>query len=248
VKVGNDPDNAELIRFSVSDTGRGIAPEHLERIFDKLYQVRETDTAIVGGVGLGLFIASGIVRLHGGRMWVESTVGRGSTFHFTVPKCTRSPCRHILYVDDDIAAQKLVSSLLERAGFEVSVAGDGKTALEMAQRQAVDLAMVDLCLPGMSGPVLLRELRRQWCDMPILLYTGHTDSHLMAHAMVDVTPLTLLTKTCSPEKLIATVRALLEKTPTPEAKAALATKHEGLTNDEPRMMKGQNKDEENTDC
>ncbi|MEI6972382.1 MAG: PAS domain S-box protein, partial [bacterium] len=84
VRVDNDSDNPMLIRFSVSDTGCGIAPEHLDRIFDRFYQVKKSDTSIVGGVGLGLYIANSIVRLHGGRMWVESTVNKGTTFFFTV--------------------------------------------------------------------------------------------------------------------------------------------------------------------
>lgn len=91
LRVGNDPDQPELLRFSVSDTGCGIAPEHLDRIFDKLYQVRETEVSTAGGLGLGLYIANGIVRLHGGRMWVESTPGHASTFHFTVPRHVPSP-------------------------------------------------------------------------------------------------------------------------------------------------------------
>ena len=79
----------------------------------------------------------------------------------------------------------------------------------MVRGQTVDLAIVDLCLPGMPGPVLMRELRNQWSDLPLVLYTGQPDGQLMAEAM-EVTPLTLLTKTCTKEKLIATVRKLLE--------------------------------------
>ncbi|MFH0953733.1 MAG: response regulator [Verrucomicrobiota bacterium] len=209
VRVCTDPHDPELIQFSVSDTGRGIAPEHLDRIFDKLYQVRETDTSIVGGVGLGLYIAREIVRLHGGRMWAESTVGRGSTFFFTAPKRVRPPRYHILFVDDEKNLQESTRAVLEHAGFEVSVAGDGVAALEMVQGQAVDLAIVDLCLPGMPGPVLIRELRNRWGDLPLVLYTGYPDSQLMTQAM-EFSPLTLLIKPCPTEKLIATVRGLLK--------------------------------------
>lgn len=210
VRVGIDPHNPDLIRFSVSDTGCGIAPEYLDRIFDKLFQIRETDTSIVGGIGLGLYIANGIVRLHGGRMWAESSVGHGSTFYFTLSRKRPPPFRRILLIDEDPSVQRMVRIVLEEAGFEVIVAGDGETALKMVEGQAVDMAIVDLCLPGMPGPVLLRELRKQWGDLPLLLYTGHPDSELMAQAM-EVTPLTLLTKTCSSEKLVATVLNLLER-------------------------------------
>lgn len=208
VRVRTDPDDPELIQFSVRDTGRGIAPEHLGRIFDKLYQVRETDTSIEGGMGLGLYIASGIVRLHGGRMWVESSVGGGSIFYFTVPKRWRAPRQHILFVDDDPATQEMVHATLEPVGFEVSVASDGGTALKIVQGRAADLAIVDLCLPGMPSPVLMGELRNTRGDLPLVLYTGYPDSQLMVQAM-KFSPLTLLTKPCTPEKLVATVRGML---------------------------------------
>jgi len=209
VRVCDDPDKPDFIRFSVSDTGIGIAPEHLERIFDKLYQVRETDTSILGGVGLGLYIANGIVRLHGGRMWVESTVGQGSTFYFTVPKRLLPPSRHILCVDDDEPVRTMLRAVLERIGLKVTAACDGETALELVQGQTLDMAIVDLCLPGMSSPVLMRTLRATWPDLPLVVYTAYPDSQLMTQAM-EMTPLTLLTKTCTKEKLIATVRALLD--------------------------------------
>lgn len=209
VRVGNDPDSPEWIRFSVSDTGRGIAPEHLARVFDKLYQVKETDSSIVGGVGLGLYIASGIVRLHGGRMWVESTVGRGSTFYFTVPKRAQPPIRHILCVDDDKSVREALRASLERAGFKVSVASDGEAALAMLQEQAVDLAIVDLCMPTMPGPVLIRELRNRRGDLPLVLYTGYPESELATQAM-GASPLTLLLKTGPMAELVATVRSLLD--------------------------------------
>jgi two-component system OmpR family response regulator len=137
-------------------------------------------------------------------------VGRGSVFHFTLPKRLRPPRRHILFVDDDKFARKMLRAVLENAGYEVSAAGDGDTALELARGQSVDLAIVDLCLPGMPGPVLMRELRNIKGDLPLLLYTGHPDSELMTQAM-ELTPLTLLTKTCTKEKLFEAVRALLER-------------------------------------
>lgn len=209
LRICNDPQDPELIRFSVSDTGLGIAPEHLDRIFDKLYQVRETDTSPEGGMGLGLYIASEIVRLHNGRIWVESTVGHGSTFYFTLPKRLRQIRHHVLFVDDDEFMQKGVRGVLEQAGIEVSVASDGVAALEMVRRHPVDLAIVDLCLPGMSSTVLMRELRKGKSDLPLLLYTGNPDNPLMKQAM-EISPLTLLIKAGPIENLIALVRSMLE--------------------------------------
>jgi signal transduction histidine kinase len=73
----------EAVRFEVSDTGEGIAPEYQERIFEKFFRVPGTRA---GGVGLGLYLAREIVQAHGGDMGVESAPGRGSTFWFTVPR------------------------------------------------------------------------------------------------------------------------------------------------------------------
>jgi signal transduction histidine kinase len=74
--------------FQVADDGPGIPPAHLEHLFDKFWQARQTDRR---GVGLGLAIAKGLVEAHGGKMWVESTPGAGSTFSFSLPAATREP-------------------------------------------------------------------------------------------------------------------------------------------------------------
>jgi signal transduction histidine kinase len=75
-------------RFSIEDRGRGIAPEHLEVIFERFRQIDSSDTRRKGGSGLGLAIARGIVQQQSGRIWAESEQGRGSTFHFTLPLAT----------------------------------------------------------------------------------------------------------------------------------------------------------------
>ena len=86
VSVSDDLQRPAEIRVSVSDTGRGIPPAELGQIFDQLYQVRRDDATVQGGLGLGLYISQEVVKLHGGEIWVESTVEKGSTFSFTVPQ------------------------------------------------------------------------------------------------------------------------------------------------------------------
>jgi len=86
VRVSDDPQKPAELRVAVSDTGRGIPPAELGHIFDQLYQIQPSDTAVNGGLGLGLYISQAVVKLHGGEIWVESTIGKGSTFSFTVPK------------------------------------------------------------------------------------------------------------------------------------------------------------------
>jgi two-component system, sensor histidine kinase and response regulator len=92
VRVSHDRQQLDRVLVAVSDTGRGIEPEQIEQIFSRLFQVRRDDTAIEGGLGLGLYISREVVRLHGGEIWVESMPGEGSTFSFTVPAYnTRNP-------------------------------------------------------------------------------------------------------------------------------------------------------------
>jgi len=80
VRVSHARQQLDRVLVAVSDTGRGIEPEQIEQIFSRLFQVRRDDTAIEGGLGLGLYISREVVRLHGGEIWVESMPGEGSTF------------------------------------------------------------------------------------------------------------------------------------------------------------------------
>jgi signal transduction histidine kinase len=76
----------DSVRISVADSGRGIPADAIEMIFDKFVQVKQATDSMPGSVGLGLAIAKEVVEAHGGRIWVESIVGKGSTFHFTIPR------------------------------------------------------------------------------------------------------------------------------------------------------------------
>ena len=91
------PEDPDFLRFSVTDTGCGIAEKHLEVVFDRLAQVNDNPDLSRSGLGLGLFIASELVRQHGGRIWVESELGKGSTFYFTLPVFSLARlCAHVL--------------------------------------------------------------------------------------------------------------------------------------------------------
>lgn len=85
VTAGQDPEQPCLARVSVSDTGRGIANEHLGSIFERLNQVRPDDAGSAGGLGLGLYLCRELIELHGGKIWADSQLGKGSTFSFTLP-------------------------------------------------------------------------------------------------------------------------------------------------------------------
>ena len=91
IVVGVTPEPSDRVRLWVRDSGYGIASEDVERVFERFYRIRSGETRAVQGLGLGLFISHALVGLHGGRMWVESTLGKGSHFFFTLPRQPMMP-------------------------------------------------------------------------------------------------------------------------------------------------------------
>jgi signal transduction histidine kinase/CheY-like chemotaxis protein len=199
---------AEGLRFSVSDTGIGISPEKQSTIFAPFTQADVSTTRHFGGTGLGLTISEHIVKLMGGRIWLESQPGVGTTFHVTVPlaryemeeveaedaKClegsqmpihtamnlaaqaTPSSLR-ILLAEDNRINQKLAIALLERQGYSVTVAGDGKTAVELFRTHDFDLVLMDVQMPEMDGLEATRLIRQQEATtgsrVPIISMTAY---------------------------------------------------------------------------
>ena len=98
----------------VSDQGKGIAPEDIERIFGKFYQVEDAATREQGGTGLGLAICRGIIEAHRGKLWAESTPGQGSRFHFTLTRVVDTPIGE--RTDAEISVASLLSSLRTESG------------------------------------------------------------------------------------------------------------------------------------
>ena len=172
--------------FSVADSGIGIAPEKLKSIFDAFSQADASTTRSYGGTGLGLAISASLVELMGGRIWVESTQGKGSTFHFSV-RLAREPDlptaatmqasaptgitveRHppamrqlkVLLVEDHPINQLMMSTILKRAGHAVTVAENGKLAVEQFSSAAWDLILMDIQMPVMGGLEATRLIRAQ---------------------------------------------------------------------------------------
>jgi hypothetical protein len=138
----------EFLCFSVSDTGCGISPENLERVFDRLARVDNGMEGSRNGLGLGLFIARDLVRLHGGRIWVESQLGQGSSFFFTVPVFSLAKiCEQTLTTPSLVAAAALIT---------VDIASlKGPVDAEMLRkiRRVLELCIregQDVLLPSMS--------------------------------------------------------------------------------------------------
>ena len=163
-------DRAISLRFTVSDTGIGIPAEKQAVIFAPFKQVDGSTTRRYGGTGLGLAISESLVRLMGGRLWVESVVGSGSAFHFTLtldlgtaeqpvaappvlvdPPVLQSRRRKVLLAEDNVINQRVAVGLLSKRGHEVVVVNTGCEALDALERDTFDVVLMDVQMPEMSG-------------------------------------------------------------------------------------------------
>ena len=195
-------------KVCVSDTGCGIAPMELERIFERLYQAPNKDGGSEQGVGLGLYIARELVQSHGGKIWVESELGTGSIFCFSIPKEQPSEAIHVLVVDDDPRLRELMSEALAGEGFRVTTAENGAVALEKMRQELPDVVVTDLAMPKMDGAEAFRQIRQNWGLLPVVILTGFTDNKHMRRAM-EFSPFPMLAKPCPMTQLSQTIRSLL---------------------------------------
>ena len=173
------PDKPILVRawiddgalsVSVRDEGIGIAPEHHQVIFEEFRQVDGTARREFGGTGLGLALVRRFAELQGGRATVESSLGAGSTFTFTLPVRSRAaivtrtsegprPAARVLVVEDDSNAYELIASALGSAGYLAIRARHGDEALRLAKDSRPAAVTLDLVLPGMDGWEVLKRLK-----------------------------------------------------------------------------------------
>jgi signal transduction histidine kinase/ActR/RegA family two-component response regulator len=173
IEVALRAENGHAV-VSVADSGIGLAPEHLESVFEMFAQVKPG--AAGGGLGLGLTLARSIVRRHGGELQAKSGgVGQGAEFVVRLPLTSKpaaeaspapapavasaGPPRSVLIVDDNADAAHALGELLRLQGHRVEVAIDGEAALRAARASVPDIAFIDLNMPGMDGIELARRLR-----------------------------------------------------------------------------------------
>jgi CheY-like chemotaxis protein len=187
------------LRFSVEDSGIGISAQDQQQIFAPFMQVDASTTRRHGGTGLGLTIASDLIRAMGGRLAVKSELGRGSTFYFTIPvsrapqvrqtleahasaaaapqgeSSARREVLRILLVEDVPTNQMLIRRILEKRGHRVDVADNGREAVQRVSGTAFDVILMDVQMPVMDGYQATAAIREMpaLARVPIVALTAH---------------------------------------------------------------------------
>jgi CheY-like chemotaxis protein len=229
VQVENEDRSGEdlTLHFTVSDTGIGIHPQKKETIFEAFRQEDTSMTRKYGGTGLGLTICARLVRMMQGRIWVESELGQGSSFHFTVrvrvgcepvsraprpaaPALAHGPKLHILVADDNAINQRVARKLLEHRGHSVSVVANGREAVEVCERETFDAILMDVQMPEMDGleaTALLRSKEQATGrHVPIIALTAHAmkgDEERCLRAGMDG----YVSKPIKPDELFSAIEA-----------------------------------------
>ncbi|HSD57214.1 MAG TPA: PAS domain S-box protein [Methanotrichaceae archaeon] len=184
---GNDHE----VHFAIKDTGIGISKDRMNQLFKPFSQMEPSTTRIYGGTGLGLAISKRLVEMMGGRIWAESEVGNGSTFHFTILvaataakpassmtialqpqtdlKLSQSPALRILLAEDNPVNQKVAMQMLRKIGYEADVAANGLEVLQALERQPYDIILMDVQMPEMDGLEAAKNIRERWHNGPKII-------------------------------------------------------------------------------
>ena len=190
---GHAAADGPFVAISVTDTGTGIAPEHLDRIFEPFFTTKEVGK----GTGLGLSQVFGFAKQSGGDIDVASLPGTGTTFVLYLPLVeapdgreraggdaggdeTHGAGRRVLVVEDNVDVGRFSTQILEDLGYRTTWAANAEEALKLLEGDGdgVDLVFSDVVMPGMGGVALARELHRRLPDMPVILTSGY--SHVLA--------------------------------------------------------------------
>ncbi|HEX6734880.1 MAG TPA: response regulator [Azonexus sp.] len=249
-------DGLSELRFEVRDTGIGIEPAAVERLFTAFEQADNSTTRMFGGTGLGLAITRRLAELMGGQAGVSSAPGAGSTFWFTarlqhgvqalpLPLAGPSPAdveqrlraagagRRVLLCDDNRINQEVARDLLEAVGLQVALAGDGAEALAVIAHESFDLVLMDMQMPVMDGLEATRRIRAkaELAALPVLAITANAFAE-DRQACIDAGMNDFVVKPVDPEALYATLLRWLQPTaatpPAPDPQPAAGPDDNGL--------------------
>ena len=221
-EFGGAVDAGPCVKIVISDTGSGMTPEVLEKAFDPFFTTKEAGK----GTGLGLAAVRSIIVAHGGALNILSKPGQGTDITITLPLIAHEdespPVEepeeevlqhgHILVADDNDMIRDITRDLLERMGYQVTLAFDAKNALEVygASPDKYDLVMLDMIMPRMTTPELFAEIRGIRDDARVLLISGYTMDEevkeLLGHGAVDFIQKPFHLKSLK-EKVVSCLRA-----------------------------------------
>ena len=204
VEMAEEKGNWFAARFSVIDTGIGIARDKQEKIFEQFTQADSDTTRLYGGTGLGLSISIKLVELMGSTILVDSTPGKGSDFHFSVvlqrgdvaepvntapaPKLvpkTNEQFRNkrILLAEDNLFNANIARRFITGWGGEIDLVVDGRQALEFVSRKKYDLILMDVQMPLLDGFACTRKIRKHFKDIPIIAVTASPKNEIINEIM-----------------------------------------------------------------
>lgn len=193
ITIGCTKNNNDFVVY-VKDTGRGIPKDKMEIIFDRFRQLEDEELQFAEGSGLGLSIAKAFVELHGGKIWLESTIKKGTTFYFSLPVLkvpaeeALSPLyesneikpasvfdnKKVLIVEDDKFSYLLLHEILRNYGLNVIYAKDGKEAVDfIVHNTSPDLILMDVKTPRLNGLKAAKEIKHLNKSIPIVLQTAY---------------------------------------------------------------------------
>jgi CheY-like chemotaxis protein/HPt (histidine-containing phosphotransfer) domain-containing protein len=197
--------NPYTLHFAVKDTGIGIPANRLDRLFQSFSQLDPTTVRKYGGTGLGLAISKRLSEIMGGAIWVQSEVGRGSTFHFTI-RALEAPSpdlaagrlqlagKRLLIVDDNALNRRMLSVQVQQWGMAISATASGAEALDWLQRgDPFDVALIDMHMPEMDGLTLAEEIRRMEAERAAMVEAARSQNAAAQLAALPPLPLVLLT-------------------------------------------------------
>ncbi|WP_051929284.1 PAS domain-containing sensor histidine kinase [Thermopetrobacter sp. TC1] len=223
----------EYVLIEVTDTGEGMPPEVLEKIYDPFF----TTKAVGKGTGLGLSTVYGIVKQTGGYIFCDSEVGKGTTFRIYLPRHVETEEERkerlrqkrkqregrmdltgeglILLVEDEPPVRKLAVQALRQRGYTVVEAPCGEVAVDLAEEmlkrgEVPDLVVSDVVMPGMDGPTMMKELRKLGVDAPFVFMSGHAED-AFAQSLEKGAEFTFLAKPFNLRQIAEKVKEAMQK-------------------------------------
>ena len=212
----------DYVLLSVSDTGTGMSDEVKAHLFEPFFTTKEPGK----GTGLGLATVYGIVKQHGGNIWVYSELGQGTTFKIYLPRATEpgeAPAQEeeisavspgqgtVLLVEDEPLLCQMVARVLEGRGYTVLQASTGQEALRLAEEYPgeIRLLLTDVVMPQMSGPELAERLQASRPQLKVLYVSGYTENGIVHHGVLE-RGINFLPKPFTAMMLLAKIQKVLE--------------------------------------